>query len=373
MVVGHLMWPTTKIFKLKKMNKNLYTILFSIGFCFLQTAVVFAGNPDRQGESGAGELLLNPWGRSAGFHSMNTSSVFGVESMRINIAGLSRISSGELTLASSRLYEGTGLTTSAIGFATKSGENGAIGISLTSLSFGNIPITTTAQPEGLGGTFSPNFFNIAVGYSYMYANKISVGMLLRGISESLPDVSAFGFGIDAGVQYVSGENDNFKLGISLRNVGSPMTFGGEGLSFSAPNTGGQVSGTTYNLTYDRRAASFELPSVLDIGLSYDFYLNRTDYIRGIANFTSNAFSADNLGVGAEFSFRNIFALRAAYRLEIGEGTNTIGDNLYSGLAAGVSVDVPFKKGGDTRLGLDYGFRATNVFKGTHNLGLRLSF
>ena len=35
----------------------------------------------------------------------------------------------------------------------------------------------------------------------------------------------FGWAIDAGVQYVSGEKDNFKLGISLRNIGSPMQFG----------------------------------------------------------------------------------------------------------------------------------------------------
>ena len=44
-----------------------------------------AGNPDRQGQAGAAELLMNPWGRSAGLHSMSTSSAVGVEAMRINI------------------------------------------------------------------------------------------------------------------------------------------------------------------------------------------------------------------------------------------------------------------------------------------------
>ena len=44
-----------------------------------------AGNPDRQGEAGAYELLLNPWARSAGLHTISTSMIKGVESMRLNV------------------------------------------------------------------------------------------------------------------------------------------------------------------------------------------------------------------------------------------------------------------------------------------------
>ena len=66
------------------MNKILYSILF----CFLFFAtVVEAGNPDRQGEAGAYELLMNPWARSAGLHTMTTSMIMGVEALRLNPAG----------------------------------------------------------------------------------------------------------------------------------------------------------------------------------------------------------------------------------------------------------------------------------------------
>ncbi len=71
------------------MNKNLYTLII-LCFTFFATDS-FAGNPDRQGESGAGELLFNPWAKSAGFHSMNTSFVGGVEAMRINPAGIGQM------------------------------------------------------------------------------------------------------------------------------------------------------------------------------------------------------------------------------------------------------------------------------------------
>ncbi|HMP31216.1 MAG TPA: hypothetical protein PKD85_16545, partial [Saprospiraceae bacterium] len=107
-----------------------------------------AGNPDRQGESGANELLFNPWGRSAGLHGLNTASIQGVEAMRLNIAGLSRMLKGEVVLAHSRVFSGSDLTQNAAGYGTKLGENGALGFALTTLTFGNIPITTVNAPEG---------------------------------------------------------------------------------------------------------------------------------------------------------------------------------------------------------------------------------
>lgn len=347
------------------MKKYFYTLLF---VCFGLT-ISFAGNPDRQGEAGAAELLLNPWARSAGLHSMSTSSVAGVEAMRLNIAGLSRISKGELVIGNTRLYQGSTLGINSVGFATKAGKNGAFGISLVAMDFGDIKVTTNGQPEGTGATFSPSFFNIGLGYSYTYENKISVGILVRAISETLPDVAASGFAIDAGVQYVSGDRDEFKLGIALRNIGSPMEFSGEGLSF---RTDAPQAEDNYEITVNQRAEDFELPSMLNIGISYDFYFGETNFLRTIANFTSNAFARDDIGVGAEFSFRDLVVIRGAYKIAMDDG-NGEESNLYTGLAGGVSIDVPLKRADNRIVGIDYAYRATNPFRGSHNFSIRLGF
>jgi len=347
------------------MKKYFYTLLL---LCFGFT-ISFAGNPDRQGESGAAELLLNPWARSAGLHSMSTASVSGVESMRLNIAGLSRISKGELVIGNTRLYQGSTMGINSLGFATKVGKNGAFGISLVAMDFGDIKVTTNGQPEGTGATYTPSFFNIGLGYSFTYENKISVGILVRAISETLPDVSASGFAIDAGVQYVSGDRDEFKLGIALRNIGSPMEFGGEGLSF---RTSAPQADVNYEITVNQRAEDFELPSLLNIGISYDFYFGETNFLRGIANFTSNAFSRDDIGVGAEFSFRDLIVLRGAYKVSMDDG-NGEESNLYTGLAGGISIDVPLKRADNRTVGIDYAYRTTNPFRGSHSFAVRLSF
>jgi hypothetical protein len=344
-------------------------------FFLLSSTILMAGNPDRQGESGANELLFNPWGRSGGLHGLNTASIQGVEAMRLNIAGLSRMLKGEVILAHSRIFSGTDLAQNAVGFGTKLGENGALGIALTTLTFGNIPITTVDLPEGSGGTFSPNFSNLAVGYSYIYENKISVGLLGRIISENLPDLSAFGFSIDAGVQYVTGERENFRLGISLLNIGSPMKFAGQGLAFQGANLDRSVGGNDYNLTFYQRAEGFNLPTALNLGLSYDWYLPNTfnTYLRFVGNFTSNAYFRDEIGGGLEFSFRNLLMLRAGYRHVISDENSLFGKDVYTGLSAGFSVNVPKKKGEDNGIGVDYSYRATNPFKGSHNISIRYAF
>jgi len=340
--------------------------ILTIIFCAC-TSVMFAGNPDRQGEAGAYELLMNPWAKSAGLHTINTSSITGVESMRLNPAGLSRVTGTEIAASHTFYLVGTDIGLNAAGFAQRVGTNGAFGISIMSVDVGDIPITTEAQPEGTGSTFSPSFFNIGLSYAHTFENKVSVGVTLRGVSESTPNLSAIGFAVDAGVQYVSGDNDEFKFGISLRNVGSPMSFRGNGLAY-------QVEQDGVENTLNARGESFELPSVLNIGLSYDFRITEEHMVTAYGNFTANSFSNDALGIGLEYSLFEYFQLRAAYRYTTSSGDESLVlDPVYTGLAGGVSAVVPLKKDSDAQLSVDYGYRASDPWDGSHSLGLRLNF
>ncbi len=351
------------------MNKlfTLFVLILSVGL--LTQGTVYSGNPDRQGEAGAPELLMNPWARSAGLHSMTTAYISGVEAMRLNVAGMSRINRTDFNVSHARYMVTTDINQNAIGLSQKVGESGAIGFSLMALDFGDIPVTTGQNPEGTGTTFSPNWFNIGIGYSYTFENKISVGFLFRGVSESTQDVSAFGFAIDAGVQYVSGPKDNFHLGISLRNVGSPLKFSGQGLAVTQTNPDGELP---YELTYRQNVSDVELPSVLNIGVAYDFYAGKMHRITVLGNFTAHSFSRDQLGGGIEYSLNDKFMLRGAYKYDLGETEGLIRDNVYSGISAGASFKLPLKKNSEKYFTIDYAYRATNVFDGTHNIGLGIA-
>jgi hypothetical protein len=337
-----------------------------------------AGNPDRQGEAGAGQLLMIPYARIAGLHAMTTASVSGVEAMRLNVAGIGRFSGPNDAyqtqfVGSYGIYlQGADIGMSAFGMTRRLGKSGALGVSVMALDFGDIPVTTTDQPEGTGATFSPRFLNVGLGYSHTFENKVSVGILARGISESIADLNGSTFAIDAGVQYVTGEQDNFKFGISLRNIGGRMRYDGEGVSFSTNIPRGSEG---YDLAVDQRTAGFELQSMLNIGASYDFLLGPKARLTVIGNFTSNAFSQDQIGGGVEFALNEMVMLRGGYRLDFGAtARNVIQESLYTGPSAGVSVEVPFNKdkANGSRFGIDYGYRMTRIYGGTHNLGVRLN-
>jgi len=335
------------------------------------TCILFAGNPDRQGEAGAYELLMNPWAKSAGLHTINTGSIGGVEAMRLNPAGVSRVMGTELALSHTFYLVGTDISLNAAGFAQKVGKSGAFGVSIMAVDVGDLPITTVDQPEGTGATFSPGFINIGLSYAHTFENKVSVGVTLRGISESTADLNATGFAIDAGVQYVSGDNDEFKFGISLRNVGSPMSYKGEGLSYQL-----EIDETTK--IFSGRSETFELPSVLNIGASYDFQLDESSkhMITVLGNFTANSFSNDQLSGGLEYSMAKLFQIRAAYRYTTGlnSGKDTVAKApVYNGLAAGVSVMIPLNKETEAKLAIDYGYRSSDPWDGSHSLALRMLF
>lgn len=335
--------------------------------CALLATTLFAGNPDRQGEAGAAQLLMNPWAPSAGLHTLNTASISGVEAMRLNIAGMGRIQKSQVMVGYANYLQGADIAMQSVGIASKVGESGAFGLSIMSLDFGDINVTTDAQPEGTGALLDLSFLNIGFGYSHVFENKVSVGILLRGVSESTSDISSFGAAIDAGVQYVTGDNDEFKFGISLRNIGSRMKFGGQALATETTLNG-------FAVTLNQRAAGFEMPSVLNIGASYDFLSGVADHrVTLHGNFTANSFGRDQVGAALEYSFRERFVLRGGYRtdMETSELTET---PLYDGISAGASIRVPLSKDNrNTAFSIDYAYRNTRIYDGTHNIGVSFSF
>ena len=178
-------------------------ISIAIALTFILSSSIHAGNEDRAGEAGASELLINPWARSSGWGGANSASVKGLEAMNLNVAGLAFTKNAELTFSNTRWLSGTDINIFNIGFAKQLGETGVLGVTVTSMDFGEIDVTTVDLPDGGVGTFDPNYLNIGAAYSKRFSNSISGGLVVRIISEATADVNARGFSLDAGVNYVT--------------------------------------------------------------------------------------------------------------------------------------------------------------------------
>lgn len=345
------------------MNIKFRVLSIALGLLTLSPCLLHAGNEDRVGSAGAGQLLLNPWSRSSGLAGANTASVTGVESMNLNIAGLNFIDKTEFAFAHADLLgSSVGINTNTLGFAQRVGETGVLGLSMMSMSFGDIERTNENFPEGLGTTYRPNFINIAVSYAKEFSNSIYGGVTLRVISESMADMSSQGIAFDAGVRYITGERDHIKFGIALRNVGPKMTYRGDGMSFT-----GTVPATGGNMTVEQRSQGFEIPSLLNIGFSYDFLLSEHHTLTAAGNFTSNSFTRDQLLFGAEYGFKDLFMVRGGYMHEASAfGADRM--SWYTGPTGGISFKIP---AGETDITIDYSYRHTVPFSGTHTIGARV--
>ncbi|MBK7212956.1 MAG: PorV/PorQ family protein [Bacteroidales bacterium] len=334
----------------------------------LVPALSFAGNKDRSGQAGASELLINPWARSSGWGGVNISNCYGLESMYTNIAGLAFTQKTELIFSHTQWLKGSGININTFGLAQKVGDAGVLGLSMMSLKFGDLPITTTELPEGGIGTFSPNYMNINIAYAKAFSNSIYGGFNLKVISESISDMAATGVAIDAGIQYVTGEKENIKFGISLKNIGPTMRFKGDGLSIRT-----LLPGQDDEFTLEQRSADFELPSQLNIGASYKFIFNDMHSLSLAGAFISNSFYKDQYVFGAEYELKNYLLLRGGYTYEEGITKDADRTTVFTGPSGGLSVQVPLNKEKGSIFSVDYSYRATDPFQGSHTIAARLSF
>ena len=339
---------------------------------FLSLAIIpmlYAGNEDRVGSAGAAHLLVNPWARSSAIGDAGYAQINGLEATYTNIAGLAYTDKTQIKFNYSNWMGSAGVSFNSAGIAQRISEEGVIAISVQSMNFGDIPITTVENPEGNIGFFSPrtNIFN--VGYARKFSSSISGGINFKVISENISNLKANGIAIDAGIRYVTGEQDQLKFGITLKNVGPVMRYSGDGLAQQV-----EYTSTGFIASLEERSATFEMPSLLCIGGSYDFIFNENNKLNLALGFTANSFSNDQYRIGIDYGMTNdkmAFNLRAGYVYEKNLLNVENRSNALIGPSAGFSIDALVGKN-KTALGLEYCARFAGVFGTIHTIGATIS-
>tara|TARA_R110002050_G_scaffold175846_1_gene308698 strand:+ start:18731 stop:19753 length:1023 start_codon:yes stop_codon:yes gene_type:complete len=335
---------------------------------------VYAGNKDRIGSSGGEQLKINPWARSASFANANSASVVGVESTFLNVSGLAMTRKMDLNLNYSSWLGGSGVGISSFGYGQRIGEYSVIAGGYQGMTFGDIKRTTTDLPDD-AGTYNAQYGTFYLSYAREFSNSIYAGFTTKVVSEGLSNASGSAIAFDFGIRYVTGENENIKFGIALKNIGGQIKFEGDGFST-------KTSIDSKEFTIKQRTQGVELPSVLNIGLSYDYLIGAMENsdstgvramhrITGALNFMSNSFGKDQISVGAEYAYKEFIMARVGYLYEDKISDASLSTLAFTGPTAGLTVAMPINKTGST-LDIDYGFRATRNFSGTHTIGLRLN-
>lgn len=343
--------------------KNIKTKLILFLILLLTVGSLFAGGGNRRGTSGATELLIPVGARAIGMGNTGVMSVTGVDAMFWNPANLSRMNSNFEVMASHMSYiADMKIVYGAVGF--KLGDLGTIGVSLKSLDAGDIVRTTTDFPDGTGPTFAPQYMTIGATYSKQLSDRVAVGLNINYVSEKLDLVEASGISFDFGVTYRNlGSIEGLSAAIAIKNLGSPMKFDGSGL-WQLSTLANALRPAGY-LKVD--AAQFELPSLFDIGLGYEFVINEQNKLNLEGVFTNQNYYEDEFKFGMEYAYDNMIFVRAGY-VAVPELAD---DERVYGFNAGFGINY---KVGSSNIKLDYAFRSINLptENGNHIITLGLA-
>jgi opacity protein-like surface antigen len=338
------------------MKKILILITLSIF-----STVLFAGDISRKGSTGADQLLVPVGARGIATGSALHSSLYGLESIYYNPAGLDMVRGTEAMFSYMTYLADINMSYFAI--SSVLGDLGSFALSFKTFDFGDIPVTTNDFPDGTGKTYSPSFLTIGLTYSKVITDRISVGTNFKLVSETIENTSATGLAVDVGVQYRF--NSELSLAAVVKNIGTNMVYSGSDLQqrTTVPNT---VLGSP-NGTFEIVAEPFQIPSFFELGLTYKYGIDEQNNILMGSTFTANNALEDKMNFGLEYSYMNTFFLRGGYNLLMENN-----DQSVYGFTAGAGVD--YKLADDIGVVFDYAFRAVQDFPtANHVLTMKLAF
>jgi len=337
--------------------KKLITFLFIA--CL--SLAVYAGDRDRKGTTGADQLLIPVGARGIATGGAFIANLTGLESIYYNPAGLDVTAQTEAMF--SYLNYIADINMSYFAAATSLGDVGSIGLSIKTMSFGDIPITTADFPDGTGSTYSPSFIVLGLTYSKVITDRISVGTNIKLINETIVNTSATGFGIDVGVQYRF--DNRLSLGVALKNIGPNMKYSGPDLqtSTSIPGSFIGTGGGTFEIT----AEEFQIPSYFELSVAYAYPFNEQNSLVIASTYTANNSLEDLFLFGLEYSYLNTFFIRGGYDMLV----ENADESIY-GFTAGAGIS--YQIGDQIGIGFDYAFREVKDFPSSnHIITVKLMF
>ncbi len=342
--------------KIKLLNGVIWIVLV----LFLASLPVYAGDADRIGTAAGTQVLVPVGARDLAMAGSDIVFTKGTDAIYWNPAGLSNMTQHAAGMFSTvNIFGDIRVNYLAVGAGM--GKLGHIGFSIKAFDFGDIPLTTIEDMDGSNGrTFSPTFSTIGLTYSNKLTSTINVGITTKLIYESAPRVSATAVAFDIGLQYKNLAGiKGVSFGVVAKNIGSNMQYHGTGLMQ-------QVKVDGRNEFMRRGAAKDELPTSLELGLSYNYKVMEDNSIIVSGVFRNNNVQNDEFRFGMEYNYKNFIMLRGGYLYMV----NTPSEDVVYSFSLGAGLQY---KLGNTMLGIDYAFRNVQYFDASNMFTLHIGF
>ena len=289
---------------------------------------------EKVGTLGGQSLKIGVGARAAAMGDAYTAISDDATAVYWNPAGIARLSGQSITLNHASWPANILFDQGAYVFNIK-WIPGMLGVNVRALTMSRDIVRTTYLPEGTGETFDAGEWAYGLTYARALTDKFSAGISINYVQTGLDDVKGSSTTFDFGTLYDVGVM-GAKIGMSIQNVGSDMTFIDE---------------------------KVKMPVFFRVGGSFDVAQMGENHLLAAAEFTHPPDNSEKLNLGAEYSFHDYLFLRGGYKLNYDT----------EGLCAGFGVKFPLTIVKSSVARLDYAYQDMDFLGGTHRVSLNLGF
>lgn len=319
------------------------------------TQIALSQNVDYAGTSVANFLKIGVGARAVAMGEAYVTESSDASSLYWNPGAISRIGHGNAVFSSIPWLVDTKITYLGVVLPL---AIGTFGLDFHQFSSGDMEITTLQEQDGTRRFFDATDLQLGLTYSRALTDRFSVGMKFKYLKEDLAHVSANAFAFDIGSLFYTTFFNGMKVGMTLSNFGSKMTFEGRDLAVIYP-----IPGSPSNKEVPARMStnSWDIPLFFRIGLS-TYVLNNDAVQFLLSSSIIDARDAQTrYNLGTEVGIANLIFVRGGYRFNYSEST----------FSAGVGLDL--SSTGIAGLRFDYSFADVGRFKTVQQFTLAVQF
>lgn len=345
------------MFKSKLANK-----LFLLIIIFMVNQNITAQNVSKTGTTAASFLEIGVGAGAIGMGGAFVSVANNASALYWNVGGIAELPQFEAIIVHTDWIAETNFDFA--GLVLPLGTFGTIGLSFTSLSMDDMKVTTVEKPDGTGEYFSASDIAVGVSYARTLTDRFSIGFTVKYIEQRIWHMSASAFAIDAGTKFRTDLLGGLTIGASISNFGTPMQLEGRDARYFI-RVDDTKQGSNDRIPTTIEMDEWELPLMMQIGISTFAFNNDTYKLRVAADALVPNNNYQSMNVGGELSFKDFLFLRGGYNslfLTDGEGGLSFGVGLNSKMIFSDAV-VKF----------DYAFRDFGRLQNVHNFSVGIKF
>lgn len=304
-------------------------------------------------------VLIEPSARIAAMGNAGVALCDGIQAAYYNPAAFGLIDGPQVQLTHSNWLADIGYEYAAAAYPLR--QWGTLFGSLTALNSGDIQVRTVEEPLGTGERYDVSDVALGLGFGRSFTDRFAAGLQVNYLHESIWNSSLETVTLSMGTIYRVSE-DGLRIGASLSNFGTQAAYSGGNLVLQYDQDPTRY-GDNSALPGRRATDSFAVPILFRLGLAQGLAAGPQGRVLLTLDAFHASYNTESLSAGAEWSWKDIFALRAGYQ-------NLYQEDSEVGLALGAGLKGSL---GEQTFSFDYAWADQGLLDETHRMTFVITF